>query len=621
MGLVDITEKFFSAAGKLSYGEVVCLDSFNYFDSMSAIELNDPKLDSGKVLLDVPPLKAAVDQGAIPRPSSLTQNQLLQFLDQQLKHVGMWLEGQSLPHTTYSCVYYYLPQVVEEHVLVSAALQFYVFLAEKLHGLIHYSTILREDDYAYAPIKFPEFEVQDEVLDRNLQNSEKMHSDNEAILLRVKFMRSLYFLVKEVTKDSEVNLEAFKNQAQSAKKQLQTILETQDPSEVPNVFDDKYSLLRLSHFLPNKIYKAEEYTNSQALNRIDKFITCTEEIVSLSGIKDLDYLFKAVESLSSYDVFSRVLCEMHLFHWSEPNFLSNLIVNSMIKNEVEVEFMKKYEEFNLYLSRVDIVCKELILLRLKNSTRHRRIQAKYFSDLNILINEADFVETHIYGRNRQGFEKQALFNWIFIKVIKCMIEFLELGFPLELYSLEDIGMVMFYLDFLYGALINGYSALFKHLDSKSAKKRRKKTNLKEVEHQLKKVQALQVICRGMVRVYVLLDSQNLLPALETDLETARFKKRFQPFQQLQVPQPLDYSSYSSIKNLKDSMTRNQMAEAARECMETARTQLNALTDVKELLRTCVRNSLALTKAEKSQWKVTPSFARTEHPVYPVWILD
>ena len=64
-GWSDITELLSSAAAEMSLGEMVHGESFSLFEAMSALELMDPKMDSGMQSARVVPVIERVRSGAL----------------------------------------------------------------------------------------------------------------------------------------------------------------------------------------------------------------------------------------------------------------------------------------------------------------------------------------------------------------------------------------------------------------------------------------------------------------------------------------------------------------------------------------------------------------------------
>lgn len=104
MSYLDITSQFQSAWPKLLPGEIVSSDNFSYLESMSAVELMDPKLDSGRALLNSPVLSSIISNYSLPVASELSEGKYVYFCKEMIRRLGLWLEGQSVTHTFYGCM-------------------------------------------------------------------------------------------------------------------------------------------------------------------------------------------------------------------------------------------------------------------------------------------------------------------------------------------------------------------------------------------------------------------------------------------------------------------------------------------------------------------------------------
>ena len=201
-----------------------------------------------------------------------------------------------------------------------------------------------------------------------------------------------------------------------------------------------------------------------------------------------------------------------------------------------------------------------------------------------------------------------------------MIEYLKYSFELQLYTDKDIGMVMFYLDFLYGIVFSNLNSQSSYLNSKQNRKKKKKFDLKNSEIETKFALGLQFLCRAIVRLYVLLNPNTS----DDETEAIRFAKRFRVFRAVQMPQIIEYNSYKAVKVIPANVSVDMFAEACKECFDYARNTLNELEPVKpvkNLLRVCVKNTLALSKAKKLEWKCKVSFEFIEDKVFPVFVVE
>lgn len=95
-----------SAAKELKVGQLVHAEDFNLFDSMSALELMDPKMDSGMLVNGQPPQSIAsrLEAGAITLEFSSTRD-VLATIDELFRCEAGWLNGLPLAQTLLSCMY------------------------------------------------------------------------------------------------------------------------------------------------------------------------------------------------------------------------------------------------------------------------------------------------------------------------------------------------------------------------------------------------------------------------------------------------------------------------------------------------------------------------------------
>ncbi|CCF40968.1 hypothetical protein CH063_02480 [Colletotrichum higginsianum] len=95
----DITSKFTTAAGTLSPGELVKDGFFTLFESVGALEIMDPKMDSGCLEAED---SLDVDYD-VSRP--LLPEEVLGIIDQLLCHEMSWHVGYPLSQTVLTSVY------------------------------------------------------------------------------------------------------------------------------------------------------------------------------------------------------------------------------------------------------------------------------------------------------------------------------------------------------------------------------------------------------------------------------------------------------------------------------------------------------------------------------------
>eukprot|EP00937_MAST-01D_sp_MAST-1D-sp2_P000678 g678.t1 len=112
-GWSDMTSLLERAAGEMALGEMVHGQSFSLFDAMSALELMDPKMDSGMESARVPTVDDRLRTGALafdPWPRAhLDARMVVHVMDKTLALEGLWYGGQSLPQTLLACLVLHPP--------------------------------------------------------------------------------------------------------------------------------------------------------------------------------------------------------------------------------------------------------------------------------------------------------------------------------------------------------------------------------------------------------------------------------------------------------------------------------------------------------------------------------
>ncbi|KAI0285229.1 Mak10 subunit, NatC N-terminal acetyltransferase-domain-containing protein [Russula brevipes] len=96
---VDISDVFLDAAQDMEQGDVILTEDFTLYDAMSALEIGDPRMDSGLIL---------EEEAQRPQFNPLTPllpEEVCYILDRAIACELEWHAGYTLPQTIYSCLY------------------------------------------------------------------------------------------------------------------------------------------------------------------------------------------------------------------------------------------------------------------------------------------------------------------------------------------------------------------------------------------------------------------------------------------------------------------------------------------------------------------------------------
>ncbi|KAI3850841.1 hypothetical protein MKW92_017364 [Papaver armeniacum] len=105
----DVSSLLEAACQDLEEGELIHGDNFSLFAAMSALEIMDPKMDSGIRNSGYNSVEEAIENGVAPIPFSSVRTVdvqcTLDVMDHLLACEATWHKGHSLAQTVYSCIY------------------------------------------------------------------------------------------------------------------------------------------------------------------------------------------------------------------------------------------------------------------------------------------------------------------------------------------------------------------------------------------------------------------------------------------------------------------------------------------------------------------------------------
>ncbi|KAL3532292.1 hypothetical protein ACH5RR_005813 [Cinchona calisaya] len=117
----DVSPLLQLACKDLHDGELIHGENFNLFAAMSALEIMDPKMDSG-IVSTYYSVDEAIEKGAAPVPLSFDRTIDIQctidIMDHLLACEATWHKGHSLAQTVFSCVYLLRPDRTSSHALL-----------------------------------------------------------------------------------------------------------------------------------------------------------------------------------------------------------------------------------------------------------------------------------------------------------------------------------------------------------------------------------------------------------------------------------------------------------------------------------------------------------------------
>ncbi|KAJ7956748.1 N-alpha-acetyltransferase 35 NatC auxiliary subunit [Quillaja saponaria] len=145
----DVAPLLEAACQDLQDGELINGDNFNLFAAMSALEIMDPKMDSGMVC-NYCSLDEAIENGAAPVPISFDKTTdvrcTIDIMDHLLACEATWHKGHSLAQTVFSCLYLLRPDRTSGYALLHSYCKVILETCKAVLSVVSYARTHEEED-------------------------------------------------------------------------------------------------------------------------------------------------------------------------------------------------------------------------------------------------------------------------------------------------------------------------------------------------------------------------------------------------------------------------------------------------------------------------------------------
>ncbi|CEP10292.1 hypothetical protein [Parasitella parasitica] len=604
----DITSFLDEATSDFEVGQLVHLQSFTLFDAMSAIEIMDPRMDTG-MTIEQPCKTFDIDK-------RLTPEDTLGIMDRLVVREMAWISGHSLVQTVYTCIYFlhikYLNEssmptltsnmddiiygVLRSYILATATCCHYIW-TEMTQGNVYeeedFTTNLfglHFNDQNPDVVIFNDIDSSIMLLNHllNTKISEPEKNTVRAILNRVEIRKS--FLM------SLVYLSKFEGSfLTSAKLELTRIiglLQNVDLSlgnEVLDAFDSNINRKLTSQTPPRPVELSSIEESFKEFNLL---------IQRLSSICDVN-VYPSVNSLMNYflnfaahqpypDAFSRSKLNSIFFH--HQRIFGTITVSTFILDSIKetvqppfwwtspnrqpanvnpAEFINAHDTLKAYLERISMVFVEYFKINCHNRSRQRRMLCKVVTEWEILQEEAAGVDEvfHALERDQEDMQTPYYFSsWAYNLKLTMIEKILFLGFELDLYGSHEYIMIYWYIQCVLGSrayLLDRISNFVDQTIKKPGVYNYLRTN-QMMNHSKK------CLSEAVLKLLLTVKHTNQFDqrGLVFDDEETRYAHRFKPFVSLISPPHPTYQQYLEIVNIENfdvsrmkEIIRNDFAES------------------------------------------------------------
>ncbi|KAK3006450.1 hypothetical protein RJ639_015960 [Escallonia herrerae] len=593
----DVSSLLETACKDLQNDELIHGENFNLFAAMSALEIMDPKMDSG-IVCTYYSVEEAIENGAAPVPLSFNRTTdvqcIIDIMDHLLACEATWHRGHTLAQTVFSCIYFLKPDRTSSHALLHSYCRVIRATCNAVVSTVSDARTHEEEDLftvtSGLPLKADGDEkclsmlhAVEETISRQLHIEPSQSNSNleegycKALLCRLRFRKHFFHVLMCIKRPQGRGLELARKHISSCLFELENIVKSAE-------------FLRSKEACGTCEDGIEDRTTASGrqpigfdstLNNRLSAPTPPRAIRLLSWKKAVEYFQKLLHDLDivcSYSLdpaFDGVLCFVAAFQKFQPELVARAHLQLLL-----VQDGKLYGRDPIF----SVICKAAVLpdaaknhdiqknecvvhlgqlvinfLRIlcTNTAWQRRKLGKILQEWRIIHLQLDLAFRKEFGEfpstsvNENIYVKISdhLLSWVEEHTYWIACRFLMLGFGLELYSSSEYCMVYWYI---YAVLIK--LAEKKHLkmvtsnETAKRKGRKKRDSIKDVarDYQIPPavlfLQCYIYLAEGLTMMLAALGNEHQvfqsLGPFNTEQE--RFNQHFEPLQKACIPDNASY---------------------------------------------------------------------------------
>ncbi|OWR50381.1 MAK10 protein [Danaus plexippus plexippus] len=564
---VDITSDFFKYIQDLQLGELLHDGHlFGLFEAMSAIEMMDPKMDTGMLCNRGNPkpinFQQAVACGKL-KIDNLEPSEIIGIIDATMACIVSWLEGHSLAQTVFTNLYLHQPHSIINKTLKAYCIAVYKLL-DCIKDCINKAQVFEEEDflpmgYGYRLGSNPQMgnaydaslevseqkctamlKEQEEELNKKARSNDDEANDLWAALAaRIRFTRMFYQALLKITKkDSQSGADCvtlLNGCSEMIKVIIKTVGKGTQPAEnsdtpnpmgfepmvnqrlLPPTFP-RYTRIKpraeaLQYFeeLVTRLRHAWKITSCTNFHTaLDFFMEFSRQRACILSRSALQLLYlspsPASASISSGSANippgQRPHAFVEILRESVKTFVNPPALSGKTASGVNPPARELVENF---LSRCVRPFTVLVQVCGHNRARQRDKLALLLDEFAALQEEADNVDALI--GTAAELVPRCFSTWILYHVVRVMIAYLLSGLELELYSVHEYHYIFWYLyDFLYRWLLSALGQAETLAGDvrrdKKAANRKQKKKVRPYARERLMCQVMQNMCGGYYKALV-----------------------------------------------------------------------------------------------------------------------
>ncbi|XP_010488830.1 PREDICTED: N-alpha-acetyltransferase 35, NatC auxiliary subunit isoform X4 [Camelina sativa] len=502
----DVSPLLSAACTDLQEGQLINGDNFNLFAAMSALEIMDPKMNSGMVSTFYS-IDEAIESGFAPVPvssdSTVNVQSIIDIMDHLLACEATWHMGHSLAQTVFSCIYVLRPERTSSQALLHSYCRVIRATCRAVVSVVSDARTNEEEDLFTMTYGLPFSGDEDakgllllnaveETICRQLRackatrrrvledaeleplqtNPHLEESFCKALLCRIRFRKHFLHALNCMRRPQGRGLELARKHIAYCISELDSALESAE-------------FLRLD-IVENGQSEIDESTTASGrspigfdptLNKRLSAPTPPRAIKLLSWKKAIDYYVKLLHNLDQICVFSLepdldvVLQFVIQFQKSRPDLVARAHLQLLLVQDgklygrdtflticarsLALDVSKNHGlHTNEYILQLNQLMINLLKILCANTPWQRRKLGKILNDWRVFhvqmgITVGQMLQQDSSRASKNGDKSVVILNhiygWLDEQINWVAIRFLMLGFDLDLYSSSEYCMVYWYM--------------------------------------------------------------------------------------------------------------------------------------------------------------------------------
>ncbi|RMD43227.1 hypothetical protein DV735_g1954, partial [Chaetothyriales sp. CBS 134920] len=611
--VVDISQQFQDAVNGLSRDQLVKEDGFTLFEAVSALEIGDPKMDSGSNAFD----ENAQDE--IDVVADLTPDQLVWTIDELVRREVAWLQGYPLAQTLFTSVHldrllWPDPKTLDDARFVrpssgsespaQAVLRAYCLGLVKCCDLVlsmiasqHY---YEEEDFAtqlYNREMLRRFSSADVVaeIEKTLVDLESMPWQKELVAAVRKRMTFRVDLLNLLLDNAASPPRQPQSPAEEAGRLLADVEHTVSlGSELRGAFSTKIQR-RLASSVPPRPMIAVDVSDALAFMRqLLQDTSAAFELFSVSSPSDLTTACWTLMSRTPQpSVYVRALVQAFLDvngHVLGAYTHKDVIVDDLdalvcppdmlldpANERVESPYDDRFRiawQFDSFI----IKCGPSYLNQLRafcqNRCRVRRNLCHAMLEWDSIQADAEEIDGNLQALTREQpipyppgaapTYSYPLSSWVYHHKLAQFRLNIQVGFELAVFAPYEHASMYWYLSYITGIHLSHLDRIRHFVSSKTEKRSGVQVTLNLLYRHFSYLKAVETLSSALHRVFLVLQRHGHFAKLETKFaqDELQYELRMRPFQPIQIPDLMthaDMDRFTSLRSLTDEQLLDQAA--------------------------------------------------------------